>query len=107
MANLANSTLERAKQAPDQHDEAIREHLAERAAIQEYDGGLTREQAESEARRTLRVYRYRLRDCPGSDLILIAPGESLDEARKGLRLKYGDRLLDVCRYEPRTGKKGG
>ena len=51
-----------------------------------------------EAPRTLRVYRYRLRDCPGSDLILIAPGESLDEARKGLRLKYADRLIDVTDY---------
>ena len=74
------------------------EHLEERAGIQEYDGGLTREQAETEARRTLRVYRYRLRDPLGSDLILIAPGESLDEARKGLRLKHGDRLIDVTDY---------
>ena len=79
LANLANSTLERAKQA-----------------LTEPDGGLPREQAE--AGRNLKLYRYRLRDCPGSDLILIAPGESLDEARKGLRRKYGGRLLDVREY---------
>ena len=51
-----------------------------------------------ETPRTLRVYRYRLRDCPGSDLILIAPGTDMAEATRGLRLKYGDRLLDVAEY---------
>ena len=50
-------------------------------------------------RRTLRAFRYRLRECPGSSLILIAPGESLDEATEGLRRKYGDRLIDVKAYE--------
>ena len=45
LARLASFTLERAKQATSEHSEAIAEHLAERAAIQEYDGGLTREQA--------------------------------------------------------------
>ena len=49
--------------------------------------------------RVLKAYRYRLRDCPGSDLILIAPGTDLEEATRGLRMKYGDGLIDVCRYE--------
>lgn len=99
LANLANYTLELAKQATSQPDKAaeenIAEHLAERAAIMEYDGGLPREQAEAEAQRNLKVYRYRLRELPNSDLILIAPGTSLDEAREGLRRRFGNRLVDV------------
>src|SRR3989344_9161898 len=46
----------------DDHAENIREHLEERAAIQEYDGGLPRERAEEQARSALRVYEYRLGD---------------------------------------------
>ena len=100
LANLANSTLERAKQAPDQHDEAIREHLEERAAIQEYDGGLTRKQAEIEARRTLRVFEYRLTDNPDSWLVLIAPGCGLSEAARTCHKTFGaDRVLDVREYK--------
>jgi hypothetical protein len=77
-------------------DEAIREHLEERAAIQEYDGGLTRKQAETKARRNMRVYQYRLTDSPESRLIMIAPGCDLEEARENLCKRFGDRLLDVC-----------
>ena len=93
------SRMSRTKTGNTEHSEAIREHLAERAAIQEYDGGLTREQAEAEARKALRVYRYRLRDVPGGDLILIAPGDSLAEATEGLRARFGKRLVDVTAYE--------
>lgn len=95
LANLANSTLEKAKQATSEHSEAIAEHMAERAAIQEYDGGLTRKQAQREARRTLRVYEYRLIDNPDTWLVLIAPGCDLVEAQQGLRDRFGSRLLDT------------
>ena len=101
LANLANYTLERAKQAANQHDEAIAEHLAERAAIMEYDGGLPREQAETEARRALRVFKYRITDGPDSWLILIAPGCDLEEARKSLQRRFGKRLMDVQAYTPK------
>jgi hypothetical protein len=97
-AKLANSTLERAKQAATRHTEAIAEYLAERAAIQEYDGGLTRKQAETEARRTLRVFEYRLTDNPDSWLVLIAPGSDLIEAQKGLQDRFGSRLLDTRKH---------
>jgi len=85
-------------QAATEHDEAIHEHLEERAAIQEYDGGLTRKQAETEALRTLRVFQYRLTDTPDSWLVLIAPGCDLDEARESLRARFGTRLLDTRKH---------
>jgi hypothetical protein len=47
LANLANYTLKMAKQAAHNHDEAILEHLEERAAIMEYDDGLPRGQTEN------------------------------------------------------------
>ena len=105
MANLANSTLERARQVNSPHAEAIKEHLAERAAIQEYDGGLDRATAEAEARRNLRIYRYRLTGIR-NDLILIAPVTSLDDATDGLRARFGARLVDVQEwtYTPDGGK---
>lgn len=81
-----------------QQDDPIAEHLAERAAIQEYDGGLTRKQAEDEARRALRVFEYRLTDNPDSWLVLIAPGCDLDEARESLRERFGNRLLDTRKH---------
>ncbi len=84
------------------HDEAaeenIAEHLRERAAILEFDAGLPREQAEAEARRNMRAYRYRLREMPHTDLIMIAPGTSLDEARECLQRRFGTRLIDVKSY---------
>jgi hypothetical protein len=97
-AKPANSTLERAKQATTQHADDIAEHLAERAAIHEYDGGLTRKQAEIEARRTLRVFEYQLTDNPDSWLVLIAPGCDLAEARRNLRARFGSRLLDARKH---------
>ena len=51
-----------------------------------------------ETQRTLKAYHYRLRDCPASELVYIAPGTSLAEATEGLRARFGDRLIDVKRY---------
>ena len=80
------------------HDAAIREHLEERAAIMEYDGGLTRDQAETEAHKALRVFEYRLTDNPDAWLVLIAPGCDLDEARGSLQVRFEKRLIDVKEY---------
>ena len=77
----------------------IQEHLAERAAIQEYDGGLTREQAEAEALRNLRVFHYRLTDNPDAWLVLIAPGCDLEQATRTCHNKFGaDRVIEVRVY---------
>ena len=81
------------------HEESIHEHLEERAAIMEYDGGLTRDQAETEARKALRVFEYRLTDNPDAWLVLIAPGCDLDEASESLRVRFEKRLIDVKEYK--------
>ncbi len=73
----------------------IREQIEERAAIMEYDGGLTRKEAEQAATAAIRVYCYRVKDKPHSELVVIMPNTELDEAIENLKNKYGDRLLDV------------
>ena len=78
----------------------IDEHLTERAAIQEFEGGLSRPEAEQQAKSNMRVYHYRLTDSPGSWLIMIAPGCDLDEARQTVNAKFGrDRVIDVREYK--------
>ena len=100
LANLANYTLKRAKQATSLYDETMTEHLSERAAILEYDGGHARKQAEAEARRALRVYEYRLIESPDTWLILIAPGCDLSGATRTCRNRFGvDRVLEVRKYK--------
>lgn len=80
---------------PDQHT-GIHEAIAERAAIQEHDGGFSRAEAEFQARRAMRVYRYRLTDRPADWLVMIAPGCDLEEARHSLIARFGvERLLEV------------
>jgi hypothetical protein len=81
-----------------EHEKAIREHLEERAAIQEYDGGLPREQAEAEARRNLKVFEFRLSDDPAAWCVMIAPGCTLEGVTQDLRDRYGERLLAVRDY---------
>ena len=73
----------------------IREAIEERAAIQEFDGGLLRADAELAAAKSMRVYCYRVTDKPDSQLTVIMPGTELDEAEAKLKEKYGDRLLSV------------
>ena len=92
------SRLSRVKTGNTEHNEGIREHLEERAAIMEYEGGLTRDQAETEARRNIRVYEYRLTDTPDTWLVWIAPGCELEEARASLSKRFGSRLLDVRKH---------
>jgi len=98
------SRMSRTKTGNTEHEEAIAEHLTERAAIQEYDGGLTREQAESEARRALRVFQYRLTDNPDAWLVMIAPGCNLGEVQENLRQRFGKRLIETCEYKATAGR---
>lgn len=85
---------------PEQRN-GIREAIAERAAIQEHDGGLSRPEAEAQARCAMRVYRYRLTDRPADWLMMIAPGCELDEARQSLIARFGrERLLEVQIHQP-------
>lgn len=73
----------------------IREQIEERAAIMEFDGGLSRKDAEQEAVVAIRVYCYRVKDKPDTELTVIMPNTELNEAYQNLKLKYGDRLLTV------------
>ncbi len=79
--------------------ENIREHLKERAAIQEFDGGLSRTEAEQQAKSNMRVFHYRISDYPDSWMVMIAPGCDLTEARSCLGTKFQDRLIDVREYK--------
>jgi len=73
----------------------IREQIEERAAIMEFDGGLSRKEAEQAATASIRVYCFRVKEKPNSELVVIMPNAELDEARKSLMLRYGERLLAV------------
>jgi hypothetical protein len=86
--------------------ENAREYSDERAAIGEYDGELSRPQAEAQAAR--RVFEYRLSDDPGTSLLLLAaPGDELPDAERALALRFGaERVLDVRRYRV-TGNSTG
>ena len=76
----------------------IQEHLEERAAIQEIDGGLSRQEAEKQARSNMKIYRYQLSDCPGSWLVVIMPGYDINEARESLTTRFQKRLIKVKKY---------
>lgn len=56
----------------------------------------------------IRVYCYRVKEKPHSELVAIMPNTELDEAYESLRLKYGDRLLTVYENTPNlAGAKNG
>jgi hypothetical protein len=79
--------------------ESIREHLAERAAIQEHDGGFSRVRAEELARSAMRVYRYRLTDNPAQWMIMIAPGCDLAAAKRAMEARFGsERVVEVVTW---------
>ena len=73
----------------------IRDSIEERAAIMEFDGGLSRQDADVAATNAMRVYCYRITDNPDSELVAIKPNVELAEATQELRQRYGDRLLTV------------
>ena len=51
----------------------------------------------------MRVYRYRLIDKPDTWLTMIAPDCDLEEARRSLRLRFGERLAAVVEH-PHRGR---
>jgi len=77
----------------------IRETLEERAAIQEFDGCLSREDADAAAIAAMRIFRYRLAGGRGW-CMLNAPGWSLEDAERDLQSRYGGRLLEVVEHKP-------
>lgn len=80
--------------------EAIAEAIEERAAIHQYDAGMTRKDAEEAANLAMRAYRYRLTDRPRDWLTLITPGCDLSEARRWLEQKFtAARVLTVTPIE--------
>ncbi|MBK1716671.1 hypothetical protein [Thiocystis violacea] len=85
---------------------AIHEAIEERAAILEHEAHLPRPQAETQAARAMRVYRYRLTDHPDW-LTLIAPGCDLEEARRALVSRFGaERVLDIQAHQPFASEEG-
>jgi len=53
----------------------------------------------------MRVYRYRLIDKPDTWLTMIAPDCDLEEARRSLRLRFGERLTAVVEHPHRRGSQ--
>lgn len=91
----------------DEDEEAIREARDERAAIMEFDGGLSRADAEEQAVAAVPVYRYKLTDRPPCDpagtswCTAILPGFCLEAAREHLANIYGaDRVAEVVEHCP-------
>ncbi len=80
-------------------DEDAREYFQERAAIGEFDGGLSRKDTEAQAAR--RVFEYRLADGPGQWLVVLAkPGDGLAEITESLRGRFGtERVLEVRHHD--------
>jgi hypothetical protein len=80
-------------------DENAREYFQERAAIGEFDGGLSCKDAEAQAAR--RVFEYRLADDPGQWLVALAkPGDGLAEITESLRGRFGtERVLGVRHHD--------
>ncbi len=78
----------------------IAEAIEERAAIQEFDGKLTGDEAESQGKAAMQVYRYRLTDNPAHWLAMIAPGCDLKEAIRSVEGMFGqERVLEVRRHQ--------
>ncbi|MBP8197648.1 MAG: hypothetical protein KAX64_03720 [Chromatiaceae bacterium] len=79
--------------------EAIREAIAERAAIREHDGGEPRPLAEHRAHASMRVYRVLVamdHDQPPRWATLLAPGCDLAEATHAAQGRFGTaRVLEL------------
>ncbi len=73
----------------------IREQIEERAAIMEFDGGLSRADADIAAARSINVYCYRTTEKPSSELTVIMANTTLDEANVKLKEMFGDKLISV------------
>lgn len=83
---------------------ALREAVAERSAIREYEGEQPRALAEQAAVRAMAVYQLLIAMGEGEPprwLTMLAPGCDLVEARRTASLKFGaERVLEVIAATP-------
>lgn len=79
-------------------DEDAREYFEERAAIAEYDGELSRGEAEQLA--SSRVYEYRLAGINQWLTLIGSDDGGLETAKRWCAERYGDRVEAVRRYRP-------
>jgi len=78
------------------------EAIEKRATFRTLDGGASRKATAERPPSPMRVYRYRLLDKPDTWLTMIAPDCDLEEARRCLRLRFGERLTEVVEHlQPR------
>jgi hypothetical protein len=75
-----------------------REAAEERATARKLDGSESKERTAGQAPSAIRVYRYRLIDKPDTWLTMIAPDCDLEEARRSLTLRFGERLTAVVEH---------
>lgn len=81
----------------------IREWIEERAAIQEFDGGLPRPNAERAAHQRMRVYRVKVQMPPPATaaqwVTVLAPGCDQAAAEHAARYQFGaERVLAVVEH---------
>jgi len=71
------------------------------SSIRDIAGGESGEATGLPTRHAMCVYRYRLTDKPDAWLTMIAPDCDLDEARRSLHLRFGERLTAVVEHRYR------
>jgi len=74
------------------------ETIEERATFRTLDGGASGKAAAEQPPSSMRVFRYRLLDKPDIWLTMIAPDCDLDEARRSLALRFGEKLTTVVEH---------
>ena len=82
-----------------------REAAEERPTVRAPGSEESRERTAGDERLAMRVYRYRLIDKPDTWLTMIAPDCDLEEARRSLRLRFGERLAGVVEHPHRRGSQ--
>jgi len=75
------------------------------SSIRDIAGGESRNATALPARHAMCVYRYRLTDKPDAWLTMIAPDCDLDEARRSLHLRFGERLTAVVEHRYRKAPR--
>ena len=72
--------------------------VEERDPVRTLDGGASRKATAEQPPSSMRVYRYHLLDKPDTWLTMIAPDCDLEEARRSLALRFGERLTAVVEH---------
>ncbi|MBF0255897.1 MAG: hypothetical protein HQL47_05425 [Gammaproteobacteria bacterium] len=79
--------------------DSLTEAIREKAAVLEFDAGLTREAADHRAPAAIGVFRFRLSDDPTKTHTLLDPGADLAGATATLHHQFGaERVLSVTPY---------